>query len=754
LQEEIMKTIYLGIFVDADKIIEVCRDNGLPMLEKKISATHVTLSYMPASVDEKILGKTVKFKLTGYANDGTNAGFKVELTDAPQTVTDSIDDGKILHLTSSLSEKGYAKNTENLDFEPLAKPVELTGVVGAMQEDHVIKYCSNLAVYDISEISSKYVDYKDSQEVKKFYKNPDETYKRLNASRLRYIVPFYLDLNDRSYEEVCRATDEVEDYPYSFWGMKNTSCKGSWKRASLKHGEQDVYSYLVDEYSGVNGDISEKDGCYWHYEGAISYTSPFKLIFPQKDVEWGFSIVDMGLYIFRNGVGLIWYEVVMDEGTVRTSEDLITFQNSFKEIASRNVLIKSDKINISENVFDGCLHNIPLDIRMDGIIFNMGNWIVDRLAFLNAKYQASRSNKYPRRIAEKYAEKPVYSDNGKKPQYDREKTNIAEEKLKSYFPKECPDKAVMFTYVSFERQENWTKSQESLKVAYYLTNGYKSSYEVGDYTEKDAGHPFANVYWMASREGCGYYAWTSDYNRNFFTWTIYDKIIDDYFLLYIKVLYQSYSLMRFSQKLSSDELPCRYSDYLTLSEKTENLSEKISRIRAEISSFLVKSVVSSVSHINHQNEFYKYLLNRFGIKDDINSVTVGLSALNELQNETLERKREQDKLREQQEREKEQQREEDVRKREEEEASKLQNGLSYVAILTAISAATDGYALVVSLFSGELEGLKFAIFMVLFMVSVVLGAVSVVSVIKYKNFQRRLKKEKSLIESEKIDSNN
>lgn len=116
--------------------------------------------------------------------------------------------------------------------------------------------------------------------------------------------------------------------------------------------------------------------------------------------------------------------------------------------------------------------------------------------------------------------------------------------------------------------------------------------------------------------------------------------MNDYFLLYIRVIYQSFSLMKYAV-YTSEVLPNDFMTYLQISEETESLSDKISRISTEISLFLVKSVATSVSHIQHQNDFYSYLYEQFKIKEDISCVTAGLDVLNELQNETVRKKQRQ-----------------------------------------------------------------------------------------------------------------
>ena len=163
--------------------------------------------------------------------------------------------------------------------------------------------------------------------------------------------------------------------------------------------------------------------------------------------------------------------------------------------------------------------------------------------------------------------------------------------------------------------------------------------------------------------------------------------MNDYFLLYIRVIYQSYSLMRYAVS-TSKILPNDYLTYVNIGDETENIAKKISEISAEISLFLVKSVVTSVSHVHHQNEFYDYLIERLQIKEDAASVTAGLAALNELQHETLLEKQNQEREEEQQ--------------REKIADDRFQIGLGLMTFLAALSAVLDSYEIAKQYF--ELAG--------------------------------------------------
>ena len=59
---------------------------------------------------------------------------------------------------------------------------------------------------------------------------------------------------------------------------------------------------------------------------------------------------------------------------------------------------------------------------------------------------------------------------------------------------------------------------------------------------------------------------------------------------------------------------------------------KIQRLLAEMNTFTMKSTHASVSHIQHQNDFYEYGMTRLRIREDAESVVAGAESLDEMQN--------------------------------------------------------------------------------------------------------------------------
>lgn len=445
--------------------------------------------------------------------------------------------------------------------------------------------------------------------------------------RLRYIVPF--ETTDLCYDAACKAINSYKDNPYNLFDG-HQSLNGSWVQTSLKTDdtEQDLYDYIINEFSCSEGEYNNPNGLgnFWKYENSSDKNAPIlNLKFyrekkTKKGIEhsgpYDIQITEMGLYLFRNRLGFLWYEIAFPEtenNKTFTERELITFQNLFKEInrgrfpllwVDRSLLCISDEYN--------CNWKLQREELKSGYFpILLGDWVAKRLDFLNVKYLAPRKNEYGNLIKNMYG-KEIH------------RTELV------------PDKAVLFSYVVFNRVHGWSMDDYDYSVVYHLTNGYKDSYEVDVSAIKQIGIPFSNVCWLATKEGAGYYAWTEENSSNyiFFTQTRYDRIMGDYFLLYIKALFQSYSLLKYSMDIA-DKLSPDIDDYMDSSDKAITVQEKITSIRTEISLFLAKGTVTSVSHIQHQNDFFEHCLKQLRIDDDIRSVTAGLAALDELQKKSL-----------------------------------------------------------------------------------------------------------------------
>lgn len=132
---------YEAIFLDKEsiKLIQQLEENKLDRVNDEI---HLTLKYKPNDdeVFNEIVGKEFELYLIGYGNNGTNAGFEVELSDELKPYYINYDEDepskvKIPHITSSLALDAKAMNTKNLVFNKLPQKYKIKGTFGFWLED-------------------------------------------------------------------------------------------------------------------------------------------------------------------------------------------------------------------------------------------------------------------------------------------------------------------------------------------------------------------------------------------------------------------------------------------------------------------------------------------------------------------------------------------------------------------------------------------------------------------------------------------
>ena len=140
---------YQGIFFEGNssqKLLEFQKDK----LPKVVANLHCTFKFKPTRKETQdffgALGnKDISLKVIGYASDGKNSGFEVELTDELKDVylnRQKINIGGEIrervtppHITVSMSEDGKAVNTGFLEFEKLENPFYISGRAGIFAID-------------------------------------------------------------------------------------------------------------------------------------------------------------------------------------------------------------------------------------------------------------------------------------------------------------------------------------------------------------------------------------------------------------------------------------------------------------------------------------------------------------------------------------------------------------------------------------------------------------------------------------------
>ena len=377
-----------------------------------------------------------------------------------------------------------------------------------------------------------------------------------NLKLARYIIPF-------SYE--------------GNYSDASTKINSNWELRKPPDTEQDIYEYVADSLYSTEKAISESEndiGSLWVPKKGSKIRFP-RLLYIDSVSNEQFKIYshEIGLSIFRNGIGFVWYDISlrhMDTSFVTDTDIIINFQNKFKEL--------NRKSNISRIV-----------LEENDSSFVLGEWIENTLL---ADITGKRF--YPGRI---HCSNSGYST-------------------------KVPDKALLYTYyIAFGDMD----TQELLKLNYRLSSGYDTKYKLPNSIVENCFTPFENVVWKITKEGCGCSV-NTDENDSFFTRLFVDKVRNDYFILYLLLLYQSYSLLMYAEKI---ELKMSANPEFYLNSKDDT---KIQRLLAEMNTFTMKSTHASVSHIQHQNDFYEYGMTRLRIREDAESVVAGAESLDEMQN--------------------------------------------------------------------------------------------------------------------------
>ena len=396
----------------------------------------------------------------------------------------------------------------------------------------------------------------------------------------RFIVPFYFDYGNEAYEKVFNsfrddiAYDESLRLPKGRW-----ICAGFWENykskknsSDAKNAEMDIFSYLpdifkADENAGPVDSTNLGASFVYDTDGKLFNACYYGRGNNENQQEISFECKDIGVLLFKNGIGFLWYEVSFN-GDLQKKE-YIEFLHDFKELArtqSKKFAVKMgyDQEN-KKSIYEP---------------FCLGVWIskVLRANELGIHFWAARE------------------------------TTIDSNKLV------IPDKALLFQYI-FAQSFN---EQERNDCIFQITNGYDTKYNAPEDLKNTLFCPFGNVCFYITNAGMGCVVTNDASNEAFFTGQFREKFVRDYFFIYLLLLYQSYSCAYYSRQLTllpADESAFRY--------ESGNI-ERIETLISSINLFLVKSIFDSVSNVDHQNGVFRYGKKRLCIDGDIKGITAGL----------------------------------------------------------------------------------------------------------------------------------
>lgn len=398
----------------------------------------------------------------------------------------------------------------------------------------------------------------------------------------RYVVPFYFDYENNGYTRILEYLRNNKNLNNDKMGLPGDCSwveSGFWKKyksESQKQSEMDIYTYLLqifEEYPENDTKYATNLGCSFVLK---TNGSLFNLQYNGALNEGivSFRCSDLGLLIFRNGIGFIWYDIEFSK--IPSISAYIKFQHDFKELArthNKNFIKKTGKDSYE--------------------VFCLGNWLnnIINVDQFGIRFWAERE------------------------------TTLESNELK----KLIPDKALLFQYVFIDE----TTDSNRMELAFQIANGYDEKYISPQTLVNDIYQPFGNTCFYTSKTGTSYIVSNNDSNETFFMDNFKEKFVRDYFFIYVLLLYQTYSCAHYSRMLT--QLPAEKEHF----EKDSKYVDNLESLDNQINLFLVKSVYESVSNIQHQNGAYKYGKKALSIEEDIKSLTIGLEALREIEKEKV-----------------------------------------------------------------------------------------------------------------------
>lgn len=479
---------------------------------------------------------------------------------------------------------------------------------------------------------------------------------------LRYIVPFsYSKKSEVEYQ----FNKECSSYDYAYENLKKNT---KWNQMTEYSEKTECYDYLRDIYAinSMGKDIANTIGSIWEYsmkEEDKIHIDTFREKDGQEDISrskrekeplLSGKIKQIGLYLMKNNIGLIWYEVELDKKEVCVNQ-LIEFQNIFKELCGKSGTDVELRYEGSVNV------------RCENLLTQgNGNHLVKRIGNEEENYKI-KTNDLPEAFVE-WLKKNHFGNSAIKQIFFTERAKWTKEiegkkeewcKLEYKIPVEdnklgllineilfcldcniefypyckhentikIPDKAILFNFVSMDEMKLDTNIEEKIKyTAYYLTKGFKKSYKPPIGIENEMKYPFENILWFAQREGCGIYATYTKDNKGFIKDNLKVKVGTDYFHLYMTLLQQTYVLLRFNEEIAHS-ISGNKNEYIHMKNK---ISDNLEDLQCRINLFLMKNKFASVGFTNHHNQYYEYIEKVLKIKEDIVALNEGVIVLEEI----------------------------------------------------------------------------------------------------------------------------
>ncbi|MGN1118967.1 MAG: hypothetical protein ACI4Q4_01335, partial [Oscillospiraceae bacterium] len=209
-----------------------------------------------------------------------------------------------------------------------------------------------------------------------------------------------------------------------------------------------------------------------------------------------------GVYLNRNGLGILWYEVKPDNTITGNVHTLYAFQNTFKELTMHRNRFMWQRIERKKREFSG-------EAGQKRITSERGE-----IAAIAERFGLDMTGKKPEKavILEDGRTIIEYSETSEFHQglWINGILNILDglhflpERYKGENKTPVPDKALLCSYTLFYADSD----EERREYIFRMTGGYSESYKLDESVDNQCLNPFGNTWWYAKHEGIGQYVLT------------------------------------------------------------------------------------------------------------------------------------------------------------------------------------------------------------------------------------------------------
>ena len=348
--------------------------------------------------------------------------------------------------------------------------------------------------------------------------------------------------------------------------------------------ENDLYDYIQEELNDDDNSL----GTVLFKENSFNAFIAFNPNGEKIDL----SVRGAKLFVYKNNLAFFVY--CIESNQIRISDCLMEFQNRYKEFSypQAALLIEKDsKKKVCAPIY-------------------LGAWIAKEFDNIPITYLPSRNNPY-QTLQSGF---DLYMPKNWKLEFDDNGNNI----------KVIPDKAICFSYAKFKNNHKY-KLEQIEDFAYHIAKGYSSKYKFSKDGSYEMSYPFHNTVWCAANEGYTYVVYNTEDNLKFYTQTLPSRLKEVYLYLFIRSLFERYSILKYSHTVAS-KFPYNIKEYNNI--KTQN---EISSLQKDVNVFKTKVMTKEVSTISHVNGYYSLLNKSFHNDDNSISLIKNLKSLNDIQ---------------------------------------------------------------------------------------------------------------------------